>query len=70
MLLIKALAAASRWLTNAHRTDGFFDRMAAELMEDPGAFWQKHRAKVVVFATSAVVSGLATVVMHRFTSPF
>ncbi|MGH8308833.1 MAG: hypothetical protein ACRETX_03465 [Steroidobacteraceae bacterium] len=40
------------------------------MLEDPSAFWKRHRAKVVVLAVSAIFSGVATVLMHRFTAPF
>jgi hypothetical protein len=67
---MSALASARRLRTYARRADDVFDRIAEELLEDPGAFWKRHRSKVVVLATSAAFSGLATLVVHRLTAPF
>jgi hypothetical protein len=70
VLIIRALAAVSRLPAVARRADVYFERVAEELLEDPAAFWKRHRGKVVVLATSAVFSGLATVIAHRLTASF
>jgi hypothetical protein len=68
VLIIRAVAAVSRLSVYARRADSYFESITEELFTDPAAFWKRHRAKVVVLATSAAFSGLATVVAHRLTT--
>jgi hypothetical protein len=65
VLLLQALAALSRIIPLMRRTDAWFDRAADELAEDPGTFWKRHRAKVVIFAVSLAVSSIATLFAER-----